>query len=130
MSRKQFANVTAPDPELLVLLEKQKGKPAGSGKFAKSDKGAIEQQANTRPARPEAGPDNEVWVRDRVMTAMRMVLALATLVGVGADEPAFEHAFRGIAEGTSIEILGTLGFDIDKLYNLRRVHRAQRIVPD
>lgn len=129
MTRKQFANIAAPDPALLVALNKAKKQPAGSGKFVKNEeKQCIEQQqchrgdASTHDPRPEVGPDREVWVRDQVMTAMRMALALAAAQNVRADRSALECGLRGVAEGASIEILGQLGFDLHKLMNLRRVH--------
>jgi hypothetical protein len=139
MTRQMFKNVTAPDPALLVALEKSKKKPAGSGKFEKTAKGVeqvdprvkecIEQQrchlaeaGKTHEPRPEAGPDRECWVRDQVMTAIRMGIALAAAQNVRADRSALECGLRGVAEGASIEILGTLGFDLHKLVNLRRIY--------
>jgi hypothetical protein len=125
MTRKQFQNVAAPDPGLLVALDAAKKQPSGSGKFAKTEKGAIEQQpnegqANTCPPRPVAGPDLEVWVRDQVRTAMRMGLAIAAAQWVRADETALRAGMDGIADGAAIEILATCGYDTKQLVNLRR----------
>jgi hypothetical protein len=76
------------------------------------------------PALPVAGADNEVWVRNQILTAMRMAVALKEEIRVTADTSSFEHGLRGIAEGAAIEILGTLGFDLHQLVNLHLVYSA------
>lgn len=102
-------------PEVLEPLEKMCIAP---------EQCHLQENANTEAhdPRPEAGPDREVWVRNQVMTAIRMALALQSAKGVRADTSAFEHGLRGIAEGVTVEILGTLGFDLHKLVNIRRIH--------
>jgi hypothetical protein len=108
-----FAKEPKPDPELQALLQK----------LAKQSKdGGLEQQnaGNSAPPRPEAGPDMEVWVRDQVLTAIRMGIALTTVAFVRADETALQAGIQGVANGAAIEILGTCGFDTKKLVNLRR----------
>jgi hypothetical protein len=125
--RQIFANVKPVDPELQVALDKL-NKPSPELAHIRCEmKSAAPQQchlnnANNHEPRPEAGPDREVWVRDQIMTAMRMALSLKSEVRVRAEAGAFEHGMRGIAEGATIEILGQLGFDLHKLVNLRRIH--------
>lgn len=68
---------------------------------------------------PIAGADREVWVRNQVLTAMEMALALRAQRQVRADEDAFQGGMRGVAEGAAIEILRTLGFSTHNLVNLR-----------
>lgn len=66
-----------------------------------------------------AGADREVWVRNQVLTAMEMALALKSQRQVRADEDAFQGGLRGVAEGASIEILRILGYSTHNLVNLR-----------
>jgi hypothetical protein len=67
----------------------------------------------------EAGPDAEVWVRNQVMLAIKMALAMKAVTSVRADEDAFEAGIHGVATGASVEILRTLGFTTHNLVNLR-----------
>lgn len=73
---------------------------------------------------PIAGPDREVWVRNQVLTAMEMALALKSQRQVRADDDAFQGGLRGVAEGASIEILRILGFSTHNLVNLRGQQHA------
>ena len=73
----------------------------------------------SRSPRPVVGPDQEVWIRNQVLLAMRMAIALQEAVQVRADQEAFEHGMAGVAEGTAIEIIHTLDMEPSFL-NLRR----------
>lgn len=75
---------------------------------------------NSKTQELVAGPDREVWVRNQVLTAMEMALALRAQRQVRADEDAFQGGLHGVAEGASIEILRILGFSTHNLINLRR----------
>ena len=78
-----------------------------------------QQQANNS-VEAQAGADREVWVRNQVLVAMRMALALNHAKSVRADEDAFEGGLLGVAEGASIEILRILGFSTHNLVNLTK----------
>lgn len=65
--------------------------------------------ASIAPAPRLATCDQEAWVHDRILAAMKMALALRKEQRVRADEPAFEYGLRGIAEGCAIEVIETLG---------------------
>lgn len=56
-----------------------------------------------------ANADQEAWVQDRILTAIKMALAASRAQQVRADEPAFEYGLKGIAEGAAIEVIRTLG---------------------
>jgi hypothetical protein len=74
---------------------------------------------NTCAIRAIVGPDQEVWVRNQILLAMRMALALHSEVVVRADHVTLEHGLHGIAEGAAIEIIHTL--DMEPGYvNLKR----------
>jgi len=77
-------------------------------------------QNSCQAPQPIAGADREVWVRNQVLTAMEMALALRKQRQVRADEDAFQGGLHGVAEGAAIEILRTLGFSTHNLVNLRR----------
>lgn len=68
-------------------------------------------EATTAPEREPVSPDQEAWVQDRILAAMRMALSMHRERRVGADEPAFQAGLRGIAEGASIEVIRTLGME-------------------
>ncbi len=133
--RQMFTKMPEPDPELLVLLEEEKGpvptpsvEDDGQQKMCvdvNRDNCHLAVNGRSHEVRPVAGPDREVWVRDQVVNAIRMALALQAQRGVRANTSAFEHGIRGIAEGATVEILGTLGFDLHQLVNINRIH-----VPD
>lgn len=107
-----FRNVPPIDPELQKLLEKVPFEPT------EKEKAMAFLEERCRP-QPVAGPDNEVWVRDRVATAMRMALALERETMVGADSLTKDKAMRGVATGAAIEILRILNFDTQNLINLK-----------
>ncbi len=66
------------------------------------------------------GPDQECWVRDRIMTALRMALAISREKRVCADKTILDSALDGIANGAAVEVIGHLGLR-PGYRNLRRV---------
>jgi len=74
----------------------------------------------TAPDRPIVSCDQEVWVRNRILTVIRMTLELNRGNHVGADGPLLRQALVGLAQGASVEIIHTL--DMEPGYvNLPRV---------
>jgi len=70
--------------------------------------------------RVKSSCDQEAWTKARILTAMRMALALQPQRICGADNDAFQSGLQGIANGTAVEILHTL--NITPTYeNLRKV---------
>lgn len=69
--------------------------------------------------REVVGPDQEVWIRERILTAMKMALAIRNERRVEADTPAMSCALEGIANGTAVEIVGILGME-PSYENLRK----------
>lgn len=67
-------------------------------------------QQNTRGVdpRPIVNCDQEVWVKDRIKTAIKMAEKVLGATYVRADKEAALHALEGIVEGTAIEIIRTL----------------------
>jgi hypothetical protein len=63
--------------------------------------------------------DRECWVKDRIMTAIRMAASVRQEAGVRADDAALQSALDGIANGTAVEIIRTLGME-PAFVNLRR----------
>lgn len=83
--------------------------PTGSEKqFVGNSVPMTQAQRNQREV---VGPDQEVWVRDRVLTAMRMALALVSEKKVRADDPLLQAGLRGVAEGAAVEIIHTLDLE-------------------
>ncbi len=66
------------------------------------------------------GPDQECWVHERIMTALRMVLAISREKRVCADKTILDSALDGIANGAAVEVIGHLGLR-PGYRNLRRV---------
>lgn len=58
-----------------------------------------------------ASPDQESWVRKRILAAINMGLAMRQQVQTGADEPAFLAGLNGIAQGAAVEVIHTLGME-------------------
>lgn len=73
----------------------------------------MDSETDRTPSRAKVGCDQEVWLRDRILTAMSMAVALRRFRRVEADTPALNSGMVGIAEGTVIEIIGMLGMDCD-----------------
>lgn len=103
MSRRIFAQEPEPDPELEKLLKETR---------------AADLPASLSLPRSNAGPDIEVWVRDRVQTAIRMALALQNELGCRADKSTLDGGLFGIADGATTEILVICGFS-NNFVNLR-----------
>lgn len=66
--------------------------------------------------------DQEVWVKQRILTAMRMAIALDANLQVGADTDLAESGIEGVANGCAVEVIRTLGMR-PEYTNLRRPHR-------
>lgn len=62
-----------------------------------------------RPDPKFVGPDQEVWVRERIETAILMGIAAFKQTRVSADSPAMTSAVNGIANGAAVEVIRTLG---------------------
>lgn len=56
-----------------------------------------------------ANADQEAWVQARILTAMRMAVAIHQKAGPRADEHMVDFGFRGVAEGAALEVIRTLG---------------------
>jgi len=67
-----------------------------------------------------ANPDQEVWVKQRILTAIHMALAVRRERRVQADGAIYANAIDGIAEGAAIEVIQTLGLK-PGFVNLKRV---------
>jgi hypothetical protein len=76
--------------------------------------------ANTRDKPRVINADQEVWVRDRILTAMRMALALQAQKGVRADDVLLQSGLRGIAEGAAVEVIHTLDLELGYV-NLHKI---------
>ena len=61
---------------------------------------------NTNPNK--ISPDQESWIRSRVLTAIRMGVAVWKNKRVSTDDPILNKAWYGIAEGTAEEIVDEL----------------------
>ena len=53
--------------------------------------------------------DQEVWVRERIESAIRMAIAAFQQTRVRADAPLMASAINGIANGAAVEVIRTLG---------------------
>ena len=53
--------------------------------------------------------DQEVWLLNRIQTAMLMTRNVIASARVGADDTALEYALDGVAHGTAVAILSLLG---------------------
>lgn len=78
--------------------------------------------------RPLVNPDQESWVVDRILTAMRMALRSRDAKWVDADENILWSAMEGIANGAAIEIIDTLGMRTE-FVNLRRINNETSCPP-
>lgn len=66
--------------------------------------------------------DQEVWMKDRIHTAIEMGIQIEKQRSVGADERQVEDAIDGIVNGTAVEILNHLNLETEGA-NLRLRHR-------
>ena len=67
--------------------------------------------------------DAEVWIKNQVLTAIRMALALKQQRRVCADDDAYESGLEGVANGVAVEIVHILG-KTPGFVNLRKVPRV------
>jgi len=79
------------------------------------------QQANCKHDSwpPIVGPDQECWVKDRIVTAINASLLLERAGEVRADEDIIASGIEGVANGATVEIIRTLGME-PGFVNLRR----------
>ena len=95
----------------------------------KTAKQGTQAEGRSRPAPDPVSGDREVWLRDRIMTACMMALAVNRERTVGADRPLFEYALDGIVQGAALEVITTLGLE-PSFTNLRNLptgtNQAQR----
>jgi hypothetical protein len=63
--------------------------------------------------------DQEVWVKDRINTAIQMALKLSSVTRVRADDPLLACAIEGVINGAAVEIARTLNME-PEFTNLRR----------
>lgn len=73
-------------------------------------------EATSNP-RPVVNCDNEVWIKEIVLTAMRMAVSIHTTNRGRA--PLVQCGFDGIANGAAVEIIHTLGMEPEYI-NLTR----------
>jgi hypothetical protein len=83
-------------------------------------KGSVNEAQCGAATRATASCDQEVWVRERILTAIRMALAINAQLGVRADENISVSAIDGIANGAAVEIIRILNLE-PEFTNLRRV---------
>ena len=55
-----------------------------------------------------ASPDSEVWVSDRIRSAIRMARAVADTAGPRADDGMVDEAIEGIINAASVEVIRSL----------------------
>ena len=83
------------------------------------DNASAGQQQNFRKPRERVNADQEVWIKQQVLTAIRTARAVERACRVRADQPILDCAIDGIANGAAIEIIHTL--DMEPEYtNLRK----------
>ncbi len=80
----------------------QENSEAGAGLAAATGSALLRQTVNC---------DRECWVKDRILTAMRMALAVKREQRVRADDDLTDCALEGIANGAAVEIIHTLGME-------------------
>lgn len=78
-----------------------------------------ETEGNTPTARKAATCDQEVWVKARLETAIKMALAIHSKCGPRADEYLLSCGIEGIINGAAVEIIRTLEME-PEFTNLRR----------
>ena len=75
---------------------------------------------------PTVDCDTEVWVKARVLSAMRMALAIKKEQRVSADEVVFRSAFDGIANGAAVAVIHLLGRE-PSYVNLRKTYCSESL---
>jgi hypothetical protein len=71
--------------------------------------------------------DEEVWIQDRILTAVRQIKALERAKHVGADERSTDDGIEGVVNGTAIEIINHLGLQTEG-ENLRLKEKRDEIL--
>lgn len=80
---------------------------------------AFSGQQVVRKPRERVNADQEVWIKQQVLTAIRTARAVERACRVRADQPILDCAIDGIANGAAVEIIHTL--DMEPEYtNLRK----------
>lgn len=62
-------------------------------------------------------PDREIWVRETILTAIKMGIEISKIAVVRADEQLLHRGIEGIADGAAVEIHGQ--FHCYDLVNLK-----------
>ena len=76
-------------------------------------------QQNARPDRKVVNPDQEAWVKQTVLSAIRAAYWVEKAKRVRADQPITDCAIEGIVNGAVVEIIHSL--DLEPGYvNLQR----------
>ena len=99
---------------------KEQSKHGDFGDRGTGQEGNESSGCSTSNPRPVASADQEVWVVERILAAVRMSIGLAKGVRVGADEVAMRYAIHGVATGVAVEIMDTLGLDCPFI-NIREI---------
>lgn len=74
-----------------------------------ADGGVDVASISTDEVTPGVTCDQEVWMQDRIRTAIRMSRAIDDARRVGADSRQVEDAIDGLVNGTAVEIINHLG---------------------
>ncbi len=82
-----------------------------------------------REAIEKVGCDQEIMVRSRIETGIRMGIAAYRATRVRADAPAMASAINGIANGVAVEVIQTLGLQ-PSYANLRPAHVGEPVNGD
>jgi hypothetical protein len=57
--------------------------------------------------------DQEVWLKDRIRTAIQTGITINQQKGVGADTRQIDDAIEGLVNGTAVEIINHLNLKTD-----------------
>lgn len=69
-------------------------------------------------------PDEQAWVRDRLLTLTRVARTVESEGQVRADDRIIEDAIEGAVNGTAVEIANTLGLQVEG-DNIKRPWRVE-----
>ena len=72
--------------------------------------------------------DEEVWLCDRIRTAIDTAAAIRGQPGVRADERAREEAVEGLINGTALEIINTLDLQTEGVNLSPRHSRDEHLI--
>jgi len=79
----------------------------------------IEEVSSRLADREPVSGDQEVWLKDRLYTLVRLVRGIQRQKAVAADDPLIDCAIDGAVNGAAIEVIRTLGLT-PSYTNLRR----------